>query len=291
MASLLSVVPAFLKGSIAALVFAIGLQSTRGDLVYLWRRPRLLLRAVLAMYVLVPLVALALALLLPVPPGIQAAVVVVAISAGAPLVPRKLMPLHNDAYVLSLIATSSLLAIVTVPAWLAGLGAVFGIELSIGVGDVARVLAVNFALPIALGMGVRAALPRFAARVAKLLMAIGGLGLTLGGLVLLATGLPLLAEAGWLGLLVLAALTGAALAVGHVMGGPAEEDRTALAIASATRHVGVAVLVAAALPGVRPAVLVFAYLVASSVASIPYARWRRRFHRAEREREDGSRGT
>jgi len=289
--TLLALVPSFLKGSIAVLVFAIGLQSTRGELVYLWRRPRLLLRAVLAMYVLVPLVALALALLLPVPPGIQAAVVVVAISAGAPLVPRKLMPLHNDAYVLSLIATSSLLAIVTVPAWLAGLGAVFGIELSIGAGDVARVLAVNFALPIALGMGVRAALPRLAARVANLLMAIGGLSLTLGGFVLLATGLPLLAEASWLGLLVLATLTGAALAVGHVMGGPVEEDRTALAIASATRHVGVAVLVAAALPGVRPAVLVFAYLVASTVASIPYVRWRRRFHRAERGKEGRNRET
>jgi BASS family bile acid:Na+ symporter len=284
MDSLLAHVPAVLKSSVTVLVFGVGLQSTRGDLVYLWRRPRLLLRAALAMYVFVPLVALAMARLLPLSVGIKAAVLVVAISAGAPLVPRKLMPLRNDAYVFSLIATTSLLAVATVPAWLAALGAAFDVELSVGSGDVARLLGASFGLPIALGMGVRASLPRFAERASDLLMAAGGAALLVSGLVLLAVSLPLLAEAGWLGLFVLAALTGAALSIGHLMGGPNEENRTALAIACATRHVGIAVLVAAAVPGVRTAVLVMAYVVASTVASIPYIRWRKRYHVAARER-------
>ena len=47
-----------LKVSVAGLVFAIGLGSTAADLAYLWRRPWLLLRSVLAMYVAVPLVVL-----------------------------------------------------------------------------------------------------------------------------------------------------------------------------------------------------------------------------------------
>ena len=52
-----------LKVLVAALIFAIGLGSTPGDLAYLWRRPGLLLRSVVAMYVAVPLAILALVLL------------------------------------------------------------------------------------------------------------------------------------------------------------------------------------------------------------------------------------
>ena len=105
----------------------------------------------------------------------------------------------------------------------------------------------------------------------------------LGGLVLLVLGWPLLREAGWTSILVLGLLTGAALAIGHLMGGPDPEDRTALATACATRHLGIAVLVAATVPGQRTSVLVIAYLVASFLASIPYVRWRKRYHTAAAE--------
>lgn len=66
------------------------------------------------------------------------------------------------------------------------------------------------------------------------------------------------------------------------MGGPDSENRTALAISCATRHIGVAVLVAAVVPGRPSAVLIVAYLVASMLAAIPYIRWRKKYHKAER---------
>ena len=92
----------------------------------------------------------------------------------------------------------------------------------------------------------------------------------------------MLREAGWISLGVLALLTALSLAIGHVMGGPDEEDRTALAISCATRHLGIAVLVAATVPGLKTGVLVLAYLVASILASIPYIRWRKRYHTSVR---------
>ena len=58
----------------------------------------------------------------------------------------------------------------------------------------------------------------------------------------------------------------------------ARARQAALAIACATRHLGIAVLVAAAVPGQNTGVLVVAYLVASIVVSIPYIHWRKRFH-------------
>jgi BASS family bile acid:Na+ symporter len=48
---------------------AIGLGSTLADLTYLFRRPALLLRSLLAMYVAMPLAALALVRSLPLPSG------------------------------------------------------------------------------------------------------------------------------------------------------------------------------------------------------------------------------
>jgi Sodium Bile acid symporter family len=113
------------KISVGALILAIGMGATVADLAYVWRRPGLLLRSLLAMYVLVPLAALFLVKTWPLAPGVKAALLVLAVSAGAPLLPRKLQRFGSDAYVFSLVVTSSLLAIVVVPAWIALLALVF----------------------------------------------------------------------------------------------------------------------------------------------------------------------
>jgi hypothetical protein len=76
--------------------------------------------------------------------------------------------------------------------------------------------------------------------------------------------------------LALAALTLAALAIGHGLGGPAEDDPTALAIACWTRHLGIAVLVTTSVPGPRTAVMVAVYILTAAIVSIPYLKWRRR---------------
>ena len=61
-------------------------------------------------------------------------------------------------------------------------------------------------------------------------------------------------------LLALAAATFVALAIGHAFGGPHPDDRTALAVSCATRHVGIALLAASTAPP-RVAVLVLAYVL------------------------------
>ncbi len=82
-------------------------------------------------------------------------------------------------------------------------------------------------------------------------------------------------EAGWPGTLTLAILIAALLAIGHWLGGPVGENRTALAVACATRHIGIAVLAATAVPGPRAAVIVIAYILTASAVLIPYLGWRR----------------
>jgi len=265
-----------LKLSIVALIFGIGLGSTPADFGYLWRRPALLFRSLLAMYVAVPLAALAAVKWLVLPIPVKTAILVLAISAGAPLLPKKLIRLGRESYVFSLVVTSSLLAVVTVPAWLLVLAPLFGRESAVEPGAVGLVIAKAFLAPLVLGMLLRWPLSRVAERLSDLILKAGGILLLVAGLSLLATHVRLLAEIGWLPLVSLAGLTAVALAIGHALGGPNPDDRTALAVVCGTRHVGIAMLAASAVPGPRTIALVLAYLVASAAVSIPYLRWRRR---------------
>jgi bile acid:Na+ symporter, BASS family len=257
------------------IILAIGMDSTLGDLTYLWRRPGLLLRSLLAMYVLVPLAAFALVKLLILAPSVEIGLLVLAVSAGAPLLPRKLLRIGDGGYTFSLVVTSSLLAIVLVPAWLWLLTPQFDNPPNLDPALVARVLAKSFFLPLTAGMLIRRLVPAFAERAVGWLMGSAGLVLTLSALALLSLHWDLLLEARWSGVLTLGTLITLALTIGHWLGGPTEDDRTALAIACSTRHLGIAVLIAASLPGPRTAVIVAVYILTSALISIPYLRWRR----------------
>jgi BASS family bile acid:Na+ symporter len=269
-----------LKLSVGAIILAIGMDSRLSDLAYLWKRPGLLLRSLLAMYVLVPLAAFVLVKLLPLPTGVEVALLVLAVSAGAPLLPRKLMHLGQGEYVFSLVVTSTLLAIFIVPVWLALLGPQFGHPDQLEPGRIAVVFAKSFFLPLAVGMLVRRLSTNFAERFGDLLMRAAGLVLVVCALALFTLHWEVILEARWEGVLTLATFTIAAVAIGHWLGGPDREDRTALAVACSTRHLGIAVLVAASVPGPRTAVIVAAYILIASAVTIAYLRWRRRASRA-----------
>ena len=98
--------------------------------------------------------------------------------------------------------------------------------------------------------------------------------LGLCAVVLLVAGFHLILDVGLPSLLAFAAFTLAALATGHLLGGPEEANRTALAVACASRHIGLALLIAANYRGQRTMELVAGYVVASAIVSIPYLRWR-----------------
>lgn len=102
------------------LVFAAGLQARRDDLLLIWRQPWLLARSFAVMYLLVPPVAVATVSVFDLPAHTRAALLLLAISAGAPLLPRRLIGLgSNPAYAFGLLVAASLLAVFTVPLSLA----------------------------------------------------------------------------------------------------------------------------------------------------------------------------
>lgn len=130
-----------LKIEVMIIIFGIGLDLVVADATYLLQRSRLLLRSLLAMYVLVPVAALILIKMTTPVPGVEAGLLVLAVSAGAPLLPRKLLGIGDSAYIFSLVVVSSLLAIVLVPSWLALLAPLFPHLPQLTVGRVAVVIA------------------------------------------------------------------------------------------------------------------------------------------------------
>lgn len=270
-----------LKASVVALILAIGLSATIADLQQLWRRPGPLLRALTAMYVAVPAAGFGLLRVVSLPEPVEVALLVLAVSAGAPLLPRKLKAIGGAGYMLSLVATSSLVAVVAVPLWLQALKPIYGIGADIAPLDVAVAIAWAFVAPLALGMAARWRWPETAARLSERILAIAGAALGLCAIALIVLHGGLLLEVGWPSLLALATMTLIALGIGHVLGGPDEAERTALAVACATRHVGIAVLVAATVPGARAAVLVTAYILVAALVSAPYLRLRTAKHSRE----------
>jgi len=265
-----------LKASVAALILGIGMSATVADVGHLWRRQGLLLRSLFAMYVLVPLAAFAVVKVFPVTTPVKAVLLVFAASAGAPLLPRKLMQLASGTYVFSLVVTSSVLAILIVPAWVWLLGRHFEAAEAVSFGNVALVVARAFLLPLAIGMAWRALAPAWSQRHAGKFITGSSAVLALSGVVILALNWEIFLTVRPAGIAALVTLLVVSLAIGHALGGPESDDRTALAVACATRHIGLAVVVAASFPGNNTLILLGVYLVTSLVVTLPYLHWRRR---------------
>jgi BASS family bile acid:Na+ symporter len=267
-----------LKTSIATLILAIGMAAVTDDIVYLWQRPVLLVKSIIAMYVVMPAVAVLMSYVLDLPVQTELALVILAICAGAPLLPRKLIKFGGDpSYVFSLIVSTSLLAIVTVPASLHLLAGTISLDTpAVTPTHVAGVIMKTFLLPLGIGMLLRWVAPTLAERIGEPLLKIASIVMGICAIVALMASFRLVFEVGLPSVLAFAAFTFAAILAGHFFGGPDPSDRTSLAIACASRHIGLALLIAANARDQHALALVVAYLLASAVVSIPYVLWIRK---------------
>jgi BASS family bile acid:Na+ symporter len=177
----------------------------------------------------------------------------------------------------SLIVNTSLLAIVTMPASLHLLAETISLDTTeVTATHVASVILKTFLQPLAIGMLLRWATPALAEWIGEPMLKIAGIVMGLCAIAALASSFHVVFEVGFPSLIAFGAFTLAAIIAGHLFGGPDPSDRTSLAIACSSRHIGLALLVAANTPGQHALELVVAYLLASAVVSIPYVLWIRK---------------
>jgi len=286
------VVILLLQASIFLTVFSLGLRATFQDASWLLQRPRLLLRSLVAMDVIMPLFAAFLAAAFHLHPAVEAALVLLAVSPVPPILPWQQLKLGgSSAYVMGLLVTTSLLAIVQVPLTIKFLGAIFKVDVGIEPASVAKVVIITVLLPVTLGIVVHARAPGLAQRGGPVLAKVAFATLVLAAAPLLFVEwrfMLVLIGNGTLASIVAFVLVG--VTAGHLLGGPDPGNRTTLALATASRHPGLAMAIASAnFPGqfrsIAGAILL--YMLVKAVVLIPYNAWSKRRHATKPEAPHG----
>ena len=266
-----------LQASILLTVFGFGLQATWHDVLYVVRRPSLLVRSLVAMFVVMPVVAVALGLAFDFRPAVEIALVALAISPIPPLLPgRERKTGGEPSYALGLMAIAAVLSIVIVPTLGQILGWYFTRPFVMASGAIARVALISAILPLAAGMAFGAAWPGLAARIAKPTGLIAKVLLLLGVLALLVGARSALwALLGNATLIAIVLFVVAGLTVGNALGGPRDEDKLVLALSTASRHPAIALAVAKANFPDEPylGASILLYLLVSAAVGIPYQKW------------------
>lgn len=263
-----------LQGSILMTVFGFGLQATPDDVLYVVRRPSLLGRSFVAMFLIMPIIAVAMARLFALHPAVEIALIALAVSPIPPILPgREEKAGGHRSYALGLMAITGIVSIVTVPASVAILGHYLTRPFSMSSAAIARVVLVMAVLPLAAGLVCRQLWPASAARIAKPIDLVAKVLLVIGVLAILAGVLPpTYALVGNGSIVAMAAFVATGLAIGHGLGGPGAEDRTVLALSTASRHPAIALAIAKANfpdePYLGAAIVLF--LLVNLVVAIPY---------------------
>jgi bile acid:Na+ symporter, BASS family len=268
-----------LQLSLLSTVFGIGLKATFADLLYVIRKPGLLVRSLLAVFVIMPIVAVVLVQVFAFPRTMEMLLVALAVSPIPPTLPKKETKAGGNAsFGVGLMAILALVSIVAVPVSLEILGRYFGRPLAMSPGAVAGVVLKAALLPLVAGMAIRAVLPAIAERLEAMVTIVAQVLLPVAVVALLVGAWSAIwALIGPSTILAIVIFTVAGLGVGHVLGGPDPDHAVVVALATACRHPAIALAVATTnFPNQHFGALVLLYLIGNAVAGIPYVRWQQR---------------
>jgi BASS family bile acid:Na+ symporter len=267
--------------TLAEMMFAVGLGTTPRDVAAAMTEWRLMLRAAVANYVLVPAATVALLLAFQARPMAAAGFLILAVCPGAPYGP----PLTAIAKGNVATAIGWMAILATSSALLAPL--LLGVLLPLTSGDtrleidaarLAGTLVLTQLAPVGAGSTLRAWRPGVAAkiqpaanRISKLLnlAAIGSI---------IALQFRMLLDIRWAAFGGMIALMVASLMAGWLLGGPERELRKTLAIVTSVRNAGVGMVIASSsFPGTQALTAVLAYAIVDLLGTLAVAlRWGRR---------------
>lgn len=274
------IIQLILTSSIFLNVLALGLAADFADATYLFRRPMQLLRAILSMNVLMVLIVVGAASYFDLTFPVKVALLALAVSPVPPLLPVKEQK-HGatESYAVGLLVSAVLLSLLFIPWSIEWIGRYFGQDVHVSAWNIAPVVLVSAIAPLGLGVLFHRLLPDIAARLARPVALLSMILLVAGVLPILFT----MSGAIWMtivngSLIALACFTLIGLAIGHALGGPDPGNRTALALATCSRHPGIALTITSLnFPDQKVAIMavIILHLIVGAVVSIPYLRWRR----------------
>jgi BASS family bile acid:Na+ symporter len=224
-------------------MLAMGLSLTMAQIIAPLKNVRLVVLALLANFVLVPLLAYLIILIIPLEQSLKIGLIVLATAAGAPFLPKLVQGAKGDvAFGVGLMVLLMVVTIVYMPLVLPLL--LQGV--AVNPWDIARSLIVLMLVPLAIGLLLKSHSADTAAHwqpvMAKissltiLLLLVVGLGLNVSNILsLIGTG----------GLLALLLFIVGSLAIGMVLGGREPGNRSVMGLGTAQRNVSAALVVTA----------------------------------------------
>ncbi|MGA8727497.1 MAG: bile acid:sodium symporter [Terracidiphilus sp.] len=264
--------------SIFAIMFGLGLSVEASLLAPFKERRMLILRSLAVVLLLVPLAVLGIILLMKPAPAVAIGLAILVASPAAPLqLVRVTSKGGNLPYMCCLHLCLALLALITVPITLKLFSLALGFPIDAGVLAVAKVVGITVLAPVGIGILIRTYIPRVAEAIQPTFSKAGKAVLLISALfVIAATYRDLFKMEPW-SYFVMAVVVCVSLGIGHLLGRGDDEERTTLAMESASRGLGLALMIATlhfrpdqALPVLLP------YFVVFTVISAIYLRWRKR---------------
>ena len=262
-----------IPASLVLIALATGLSVRHEELRAMRLQWPLLIRSLVTVHLIAPMLAVVLASTLPLDPIVKVAILALAISPLPSFLPPNGHVTGAGRLASPLLAVSTLVSVLTVPATLSVYGDVFGLPFSPPpVALTARLLLTGL-LPLFVGLQLARVAPALGARWSGRVGAAGAIVLALSVVPAVVSQWPMIQSlAGAGAALVMVSYATTTLLIGHLLGGPVQESRVVLAQYATARHPAIAFGVVQASfpqePSAGSAVLLLALV--TTAATLPY---------------------
>ena len=241
-------------------MMSLGLDMTIKQLIEPLRNRRLVIMSLLTSAVAVPLIAIILIRLIPMEQALAMGLVLYALSAGTEGGPKFVQLINgNTPFAFGLLAVLLIVTVIFLP--LVINVAVPGAEVSIG--EVVPKMLLLVALPIGLGMLVNAQLTDLAERINPAVHRLSMIFLALAFILIIYVNIEAIVSLPSTALLAGLLLFALSCGAGYAAGGPAVENRKALAIMTFARNGSISMLLAGQVFSDEPQVLVMVTMMAA----------------------------
>ncbi|MGE5195203.1 MAG: bile acid:sodium symporter family protein [Deltaproteobacteria bacterium] len=270
--NLASLVNLLTVAGLIGIMLSMGLKVKFEEVAASIRKPRLVVLGVVANFVLVPAVTIALLYLFDTVPLVSVGFLILAVCPGAPVGPPFAAVARGDVpcAIGQMVVLAGLSAVLS-PALLGALLAQLlpASELRVDYLAIVRTLLVAQILPLAIGLAIHHLAPRLTERIAKPVGLLANLVLLIVIVLILGREYETLAMIklrGWFGMLFLLA---ASLGIGWLCGGPGPATRKTLAVTTGARNAAVGLVIVSSNFADTPAVTaVIAYALVSILGTL-----------------------
>ncbi len=234
--------------SVALLMLGVGMGISCRRLVDAFKQFGIIIKGILANFLIVPLLVYFLLLILPLPSDVKIGIMLMAAAPVAPMAPAFIAGANGDvAYGVGLMVAVAILSVVLTPLIL-GLAlprSENGIELNKM--QIVQTLVVVQLMPIGFGMAIRQFGLVYAEKLLRFVPRIGQIGLLVGIGLLLASQAEYIVSINLATYGVLVVLVGVCLFIGdRMLAGESGDKQRALAVSTAIRNIPLALLIATA---------------------------------------------